>query len=136
MITLLYGTRPPIEVAAAPEGDALWLSADVLTAATGWSAKAEGLCQGNECIRAPQGVPLVRDDTRVNLTVLAALLGQPVVRDKTHGVWSFGEATAARRTTPSSLQAPDFTLPDLDGRLHSLRDYRGSKVFLVSWASW
>jgi peroxiredoxin len=35
-----------------------------------------------------------------------------------------------------SLEAPDFTLPDLEGRPHALRDYRGKKVFLVSWASW
>jgi peroxiredoxin len=32
--------------------------------------------------------------------------------------------------------APDFTLPDLDGRMHSLSDYRGKKVFLLAWASW
>ena len=32
--------------------------------------------------------------------------------------------------------APDFTLPDLDGKLHSLSDYRGKKVVLMSWASW
>ncbi|MCC7122956.1 MAG: redoxin domain-containing protein [Gammaproteobacteria bacterium] len=35
-----------------------------------------------------------------------------------------------------SLEAPDFTLPDLDGRLHSLSDYRGKKVFLFSWGSY
>jgi len=35
-----------------------------------------------------------------------------------------------------SLEAPDFTLPDLDGKLHSLSDYRGKKVLLMSWASW
>ena len=26
--------------------------------------------------------------------------------------------------------------PDLDGKLHSLSDYRGLKVLLLSWASW
>jgi peroxiredoxin len=38
--------------------------------------------------------------------------------------------------SPTAGIAPDFTLPDLEGRLHSLRDYRGRKVFLCSWASW
>ena len=36
----------------------------------------------------------------------------------------------------ASLEAPDFTLPDLDGRLHSLSDHRGAKVFLVAYGSW
>ena len=53
-----------------------------------------------------------------------------------HGVWSFGESAAARRSGTPSLQAPDFALPDLDGHIHRLADYRGRKVFLVFWASW
>ena len=36
----------------------------------------------------------------------------------------------------ASLEAPDFTLPDLDGRPHSLSDHRGAKVFLVAYGSW
>jgi hypothetical protein len=144
VITLLYGTRPPFEVAATPEHDALWLSADVLPAATGFTLKPEGICEDDRCIRVPPGSALVRENhptalgrqDQVNLTALAGLLGQPVLRDEAHAVWSFGDAAPARRATMQSLQVPDFTLPDLDGRLHALRDYRGKKVFLVSWASW
>ena len=36
----------------------------------------------------------------------------------------------------SSLEAPNFTLPDMNGRAHSLADYRGKKVLLITWASW
>ncbi len=32
--------------------------------------------------------------------------------------------------------APDFTLPDLDGKPVSLRDYRGHPVWLNLWATW
>jgi len=143
-VTLLYGTRPPFTVAASPDRDDLWLSSEALPATTGWALKAEGLCQDDRCVPVPPGTALVRDDhptalgrqTQVSLTALAALLGQPVVRDDAHGVWSFGDATPARRAALDSLQAPDFTLPDLEGRPHALRDYRGKKVFLVSWASW
>ncbi len=31
---------------------------------------------------------------------------------------------------------PDIRLPDLDGKLHSLREYRGRRVLLNFWASW
>ena len=134
-VTLLYGTRSPHRVTAAPDGDNLWLSAADLHAATGWELKPEGLCQADRCVRVPQGTGLVSDG-KVNVAAFAALLDQPVVRDVAHGVWSFGEASSARRAAMQSLEAPDFTLPDLDGRLHSLSDYRGKKIFLVSWASW
>jgi len=32
--------------------------------------------------------------------------------------------------------SPDFTLTDLAGKKHSLRDYRGKNVILVFWATW
>lgn len=131
MITLLYGTRPPVGVVAAPDGDDLWISPEELSAATGWTLKPHGLCQDDQCVPVPPGRVLTRGN-QINLTAVASLLGQPVVRDRAHGVWCFGEVPPSRGT----LQAPDFTLPDLDGRAHALRDYRGKKVFLVSWASW
>ena len=33
-------------------------------------------------------------------------------------------------------EAPDFSLPALDGRKVRLSDYAGSKVILFMWASW
>ena len=33
-------------------------------------------------------------------------------------------------------EAPDFTLPSLDGRQVSLSSYRGKKVIVFMWASW
>jgi len=32
--------------------------------------------------------------------------------------------------------APDFSLPDLDGRTHRLSERRGHPVVLFLWASW
>jgi hypothetical protein len=136
-VTLLYGTRPPISVAATPQGDALWMAAETLPSATGWTLKPEGLCQDDRCVPVPAGVALVRGSSReVDLTAMAGVLGQPVVRDSAHGVWCIGDAAPVRQAAMASLDAPDFTLPDLEGRPHSLSDYRGKKVFLVSWASW
>jgi peroxiredoxin len=36
----------------------------------------------------------------------------------------------------ASLEAPDFALPDWQGRPHRLSHYRGRKVLLATWASW
>jgi thiol-disulfide isomerase/thioredoxin len=31
---------------------------------------------------------------------------------------------------------PDFSLPDMDGELHTLQDYRGKVVLINFWATW
>lgn len=33
-------------------------------------------------------------------------------------------------------EQPDFALPDLDGKIHHLSDYRGKWVILNYWATW
>lgn len=138
-VTILYGDRSSPVASAAIEGNNLWLSLADLHAATGWELKPQGACLNDVCVPIPVGreAEFVRaTGQQFNLAALARLQGQPVVHDNTHNVWFFGEAASARNNALASLQAPDFTLPDLDGRLHSLSDYRGKKVLLVSWASW
>ncbi|MBO0797502.1 MAG: redoxin domain-containing protein [Blastocatellia bacterium] len=120
------------------EGDDLWLSLDDLRAATGWELKPQGVCLGEVCVPIPTGreTDFVRaSGQRFNLAALARQLNQPIVQDNAYAVWFFGEANAGA-ITQQSLQAPDFTLPDIDGRSHSLSDYRGRKILLYSWASW
>ena len=116
---------------------ALWLKARDLERVTGWVHKPEGFCKANVCIPVPASrkSDFVSGD-RFNLAALAGLLGRPVVADAEHRVWYVGEGAADRKRSLTSLDAPDFTLPDLAGRMHSLSDHRGKKVFLVSWASW
>ncbi|MCH8076410.1 MAG: redoxin domain-containing protein [SAR324 cluster bacterium] len=63
-------------------------------------------------------------------------MNKPALSDASGEVWVLGASAGERAAVLQSLQAPDFTLPDLDGRPHSLSDFRGKKVFLVSWASW
>lgn len=137
--TVIYKNRTAEMPGAVAEGDDLWLPVAELQAASGWELKPEGACLGDVCVPIPAGreQEFSRDgDRRFNLAALARLLGQPVVHDDARSVWAFGEAGSARRETLASLEAPDFTLPDLEGRLHSLSEHWGKKIFLVSWASW
>lgn len=41
-----------------------------------------------------------------------------------------------RRSPRTGYAAPEFTLPDLQGRIHRLADLRGKVVFLNLWATW
>ena len=138
-VTILYQSQAPhASAATVAEGEDLWVPASELPTATGWELKPEGACRGEVCVPIPrgrQGEFLREGPTRFNLAALARQLGQPVIHEDVHGVWSFGESSAAG-SGAASLQAPDFALPDLDGRVHRLSDYRGRKVFLVFWASW
>ena len=62
--------------------------------------------------------------------------GRPVAVDRDERAAYLGVGAAERAKALASLEAPDFTLPDLDGRQHSLSEHRGKKVLLVAYASW
>jgi|SRR5579862_1415775 len=135
-VDIIYGENVSRGVKADAK-NGLWLSANDLAGVSGFTRKPEGFCKGDLCYP----VPLAHKDDferteRYNLAALAELIGQPIVADETHQVWCFGEASESRTRALTSLEAPDFALPDLDGRMHSLTEHRGKKVLLVSWASW
>lgn len=136
--TILYGSRETAVSDAVIDGDHLWLPLDELERATGWDLKPAGLCFAETCVPIPaerKGAWLDTSRRRFDFAAFARHLGQAIVRDDDANVWSFGDA--ARAQSPADpMAAPDFRLPDLDGALHSLSDYRGKKVFLFAWASW
>lgn len=75
----------------------------------------------------PDGLALVEQ---------ARAAGRPVALDREEGAAFLGVSAAERGRALATLEAPDFTLPDLDGRLHTLSAQRGRKVLLVAYASW
>jgi hypothetical protein len=115
----------------------LWIAHGDLHALTGWVLKPEGLCKDEACVPLPAELSeKAIDGARVEASVLWRGLGRPLLHDAAHETWMLGEAAQDRARQLDSLEAPDFSLPDLDGKLHRLSDHRGTKVLLATWASW
>lgn len=136
-VTILSGQGAVPAPTASVEGDTLWLSPAEAEAATGWTLKPEGLCRGPVCIPAPpaERAQYVRDGA-VNIAAFWRRMNAPAVASDAADIWVLGEAAADRTQALESLEAPDFALPDLNGRMHRLSDHRGQKVMLATWASW
>jgi hypothetical protein len=91
--TIIYGDKNTLASSALVEGDNLWLSNVELTRATGWELKPQGACLGDRCVPIPAGreSEFVRPGL-FNISALARHLGEPVVHDEQHAIWSFSEA--------------------------------------------
>jgi hypothetical protein len=111
------------------------LSRDALEQALGWTLKPEGLCRGSVCVPVRAGAALETAE-EVDLAGVAAALGRPLAIDAEERAAYVGVGADERARPLASLEAPDFTLPDLAGGLHSLGEHRGKKVLLVAYASW
>ncbi len=131
-LTLLHDGRSD-EVAVSDRAHPT-ISPEALEGTLGWELRPEGLCQGLACVPVDQEALV--GDAGVDLRVLADALKRPLVVDQKHGVVALGASHHDRGDALTSLKAPDFSLPDLDGRMHSLSDQRGKKVLLVAYASW
>jgi len=129
------------EVANAEEQNGqIWLTPADLERATHFEIKPQGVCRGVLCFPLPkakrQEFLIEREGkTWFDLSAFAELVNQSVAHDEALAAWYFG-LRGDQRQTLSHLEAPDFTLPDMGGKLHSLSEYRGKKVLLVTWASW
>ena len=98
-------------------------------ARTGWAIKPEGACKGALCI--PLTSPA--EGEMLNLASLAEQLNMPLVHDVDHGIWALGPESIGSRAL-STAEAPNLTLPDLDGNTFELASLRGQKVLLLAWA--
>jgi hypothetical protein len=122
------------------DGAELWVTMADLTRSTRFELKPQGVCRDELCFPLPKErrSEFVREDGGArwfHLTEFARLVQQPFARDAALSAWYFG-VRADQRAGLSSLDAPNFTLPDMAGKTHSLADFRGKKVLLVTWASW
>ncbi len=124
----------PYDVDAAVDGERVVLSPAAL-AQLGWELHPEGLCREGLCIPVPDGTALDAGG-RIDLAAFARVLDRPLAVDVEERAAYLGVSAGERARALKSLVAPDFTLPDLNGRPHRLSDHRGKKILLVAYASW
>jgi peroxiredoxin len=119
------------------------VDAATLATTSGWVLKPEGLCHGEVCAPTRQWPELLVGDPddphaapRIDLHTFARLTGIPAVVAGDDGVVAFGTPAVTRAERLGSLDAPDFTVADLDGNRVSLADFAGRKKLIVAFASW
>ena len=99
---------------------------------TGWEIKPQGACKSEICI--PLSSPVTTASGLIDLQKLAEKLNMPLIHDEVAGLWCLGPEGGGK--VLASATAPDFELPDWQGKLFRLSSLRGKKVLLVAWASW
>ena len=138
--TIVYDDKATEISAANEDAGQLWITTPDLQRATRFELKPQGVCRDELCFPVPKSrqeefVRKSAGKTWFNLMAFAQLVHQPVAHDQALSTWYFGLRSDQRQGL-SSLEAPDFRLPDMEGKTHSLSDFRGKKVLLVTWASW
>ena len=113
--------------------EGLWMSAADAERVTGWTLKPEGMCRAELCVPMPASAVTGNE---VDVEAFWKKLGGPVIASEAGDVWALGAPAEERNAALEGLQAPDFTLPDIDGVPRALSQLRGKKVFLATWASW
>jgi hypothetical protein len=95
---------------------------------TGWQIKPEGACKGDVCIPLRE-----QPGDFINVEKIAEDMNLPLATEPGHDVWALGPDSVGGRTL-TTAKAPNFTLPDLDGKLFELASLRGQKVLVYAWA--
>jgi hypothetical protein len=131
---------PPSSFAASGPSD-LWVTLADLKRATGFVVKPKGICRDELCFPIPRGrrqsfLSKRGPITWFNMSEFARLVRQPAAYDTEQAAWFFGPRADEQNGYLATLTAPDFELPDMNGKLHSLSGFRGRKVLLLTWASW
>ena len=134
LLTLLYDGEVR-EISARRDGERIYLDPDALRQSLGWELKDEGLCRAGACIPVRTRGDL-SDEAGSELGAFAEVLGRPLAVEANEWVAALGTGAAERGRELLALEAPDFELPDLSGKLHSLSQYRGKKILLFMHASW
>ena len=113
----------------------LGVSADDFARATGWMLKAEGLCKGEVCVPV-RDASAMSDGAAIDVVEFARVTGRNIVIDASRNMVAMGEQASSRAASMATLDAPNFTLPDINGNLISLSDFADRKKLILAWSSW
>ena len=102
---------------------------------TGWKLKPEGLCIDQICV-AVRDPKSLTNQTEIDIVEFARITNQNIVVDHVRKIAALGEHADTRSEAMTTLDAPDFTLPDLHGKQVSFSDFNRRKRLLLAWSSW
>ena len=124
-----------------PDANDLWVRPRDLPTVNGFELKPEGACFEDICVPVQQdqdsAIFITRGDQAwFSVSELAQRLRQPYTVDYESNVWSFGAIPVSRQRFTEQGMAPDFSLPDWQGKQVALSDFKGKKIMLLTWASW
>ena len=129
--TVLFGDRVTQLTETRVENGDLWIPAEQLPRVNEFTVNPQGACRADICI--PLSKALKRSGW-LNLSGFARKVRQSLVTEGQ--VWSLGEMPALRSGFLESRTAPGFAAGDRQGRTVRLKDFRGRKILLLTWASW
>jgi len=64
----------------------------------------------------------------ITIAVIGVLIFTTIKRQPSSGADSFSQWFGQ--------EAPDFTVTDIEGNKHSIKDYRGKNLMVIFWATW
>lgn len=132
--TIIDGERA-MPIGARRSGASVLLDAAGVKDALGWEVHDGLLCNDSMCIPLEREASVVRDGA-LDLAGLATAMDRALAVDVEERAAFLGSSARERGQALASQHAPDFALPDLAGRTHTLGEHRGKKILLVAWASW
>lgn len=132
--TIIDGERA-VPIGAWRSGGGVLLAAAGVKDALGWEVHDGLLCNDSMCIPLADEASVVREGG-VDLAGLAKAMDRALAVDLDERAAFLGASARERSQALASQHAPDFALPDLAGRTHTLAEHRGKKILLVAWASW
>ena len=139
--TVLYQNRVVELERTLPDPNDLWVLPQDLPRVNDFELKPEGACLAELCVPVRQD----RDSEHVRHARAPGLVQRHRARPApAAGVRGRSRVSRlelrqhsrhAQRFLQSAM-APDFALPNREGKLVRLSDFEGKKVLIVTWASW